>query len=241
MNIISSFAIITFAALIHASFQLSVSVLTLLSGHAIGAKTAHHKLLRLTSGFVGGVAVMTLLVLSFISLLLQHGFTAKVPLLAWAVVCGLLLSLGLAVWLFYYRREKGTSLWIPRSLARYLNSRSKATRRSAEAFSLGLASVVMELLFILAPMLVSAMVLVELPALWQLVGLAVYTVVSSLSLLIVWALIGSGHTLSRVQKWREDNKRFLQFAAGSGLLVLGFYVYVDQVVSTTVMATHGGF
>lgn len=240
MNITSSLAIIAFAALIHASFQLSVSVLTLLSGHAIGARTAHTKLLRLTSSFVTGVVVMTLLFVSFISLLLQHSFNTNIPLLAWAVICGLLLGLGLAVWLFYYRREKGTSLWLPRGLARYLNNRSKATRHSAEAFSLGLTSVVTELLFILAPMIVSALVLVRLPALWQLAGLGIYTIVSSLSLLIVWGLIGSGHKLSRIQKWREDNKRFLQFAAGSGLLVLGFYVYVDQVVASTAMA-YGGF
>lgn len=238
MNVTSSLAIIAFAALIHASFQLSVSVLTLLSGHAIGAKTAHRKLLRLTFGFVSGVVVMTLLVISFIALVLQRSFTAQVPLLAWAIVCGLLLGLGLAVWLFYYRREKGTSLWLPRGFARYLNNRSKATRHSTEAFSLGLTSVVTELLFIVAPMLVSAMVLVELPAWWQLVGLAVYAGVSSLSLVVVWALIGSGHKLSQIQKWREDNKRFLQFAAGSGLLVLGFYVYVDQVITATAFA-HG--
>lgn len=240
MNVISSLAIIALAALVHASFQLSVSVLTLLSGHAIGAKTAHAKLLRLTSGFVAGVAVMTLLLLSFISLLVQYGFGTQVPMLAWAVVCGLLLGLGVAVWLFYYRREKGTSLWVPRGLARYLNNRSKATRRSAEAFSLGLTSVVMELLFIVAPMIVSALVLVRLSAVWQLAGLGLYTVISLFSLLIVWGLIGGGHTLSGIQKWREDNKRFLQFAAGSGLLVLGFYVYVDQVVTATAMA-HGGF
>jgi hypothetical protein len=239
MNIVSSLAIIAFAALIHASFQLSVSVLTLLSGHAIGAKTAHRKLLRLTTGFLGGVIIMTLLVISFVALLLQHSFGANIPLLAWAIICGLLLGLGLAVWMFYYRREKGTSLWLPRSLARYLNDRSKATHRSAEAFSLGLTSVITELLFILAPMVVAALVLIHLSAVWQLVGLALYTAVSSLSLLIVWALIGSGHKLSVIQKWREDNKRFLQFTAGSGLLVLGFYVYVDQVVAVTALARGG--
>lgn len=40
------------------SFQLSVSVLTLLSGHALGRKTAHARLLRLTGGFIIGAGVM---------------------------------------------------------------------------------------------------------------------------------------------------------------------------------------
>lgn len=236
---ISSFAIIAFAALIHASFQLSVSMLTLLSGHAIGSKTAHAKLIRLTSGFSLGVAVMTLLLLTFSAFVLQHTFGNQVPLLAWAVGCGLLIGLGVAVWIFYYRREKGTSLWLPRSLARYLSDRTKSTKQSAEAFSLGLTSVIAELLFIFAPVVIAALVLIQLEPMMQLMGIGLYTVISLLSLLVVGALVGSGHKLSHIQKWREDNKNFLQFVAGGGLLVLGFYIYVEQIVTATAMA-HGG-
>jgi hypothetical protein len=238
--IISSLAIIAFAALIHTSFQLSVSMLTLLSGHAIGSKTAHAKLIRLTGGFSLGVTLMTLLLLTFTAFVLQHSFGNNVPLLAWAVSCGLLLGLGVAVWIFYYRRESGTSLWLPRSLARYLSDRTKATKQSAEAFSLGLTSVLAELLFIFAPIIISALVLIQLEPWLQLVGIAIYTSVSLLSLLIVGGLVGSGHKLSHIQKWCEDNKHFLQFAAGSGLLVLGFYIYVDQVITATSLA-HRGF
>lgn len=237
---INSLAIVAFAALIHTSFQLSVSMLTLLSGHAIGSKTAHAKLLRLTNGFLLGVAVMTMLLISFIAFVFQHTFGSSVPLVMWAGGCGLLFGLGVAVWAFYYRREKGTSLWLPRGIARYLSERTKATKRSTEAFSLGLTSVIGELIFILAPMVISALVLIPLEPAWQLAGVIIYTVISLLSLLIVGGLIGSGHKLSQIQKWREDNKRFLQFAAGSGLLVLGFYVYVDQVISATVFAASGG-
>lgn len=235
-----SFAIIIFAALIHASFQLSVSMLTLLSGHAIGSKASHGRLLKLTNGFFLGVAIMTTLLLSFTALIFQHSFGANVPLLAWAVACGLLLGLGIAVWAFYYRREEGTSLWLPRGMARYLSERTKATKQTAEAFGLGLSSVFAELIFIIAPIVISALVLIKLEPMWQLAGIATYTVISLLSLAIVNALIGSGHKLSRIQAWREKNKRFLQFAAGSGLLILGFYVYVDQVVSVNAFA-YGGF
>lgn len=236
---ISSLAIVALAALIHASFQLSVSVFTLLSGHAIGAKTAHKKVIRLTSGFLAGVLVMTMLVVSSTAFLLQHFFNGSVPSLMWAVSCGLLLGLGVAVWAFYYRPVNGTSLWLPRGAARYLASRSKATHDGAEAFGLGLTSVAAELLFIIAPVIVASLALINLPPAWQLAGIGIYTLISLLSLLVVYALVGSGHKLSRIQKWREDNKRFLQFAGGGGLLVLGFYLYVDQVIATTALA-HGG-
>jgi len=231
MDIASSLAIVTLAALIHASFQLSVSVLTLLSGHAIGAKHSQARIMRLTFGFVSGAGVMTLLGLSFISLILLHLFGNEAPEFVWAIACGLLIGVGLAVWFFYYRREKGTSLWIPRSFARHLSDRSKATKSGAEAFSLGLTSVISEILFIGAPMLISALVLIELPGHWQLVGIAIYAVVSLLTLFSVWVLIGSGHRLSSIQKWREDNKGFLQFASGGALAILGFFVYVCKILS----------
>lgn len=237
MDIPSSLAIVTLAALIHASFQLSVSVLTLLSGHAIGARTSQARIMRLTFGYVSGVGVMTLLALSFISLIFLHLFGHDAPQVVWAFTCGLLIGVGLAVWFFYYRREKGTSLWIPRSFARHLSDRSKATKSAAEAFSLGLTSVVSELLFIGAPMIISALVLIQLPAHWQLVGIAIYAVISLLTLVSIWVLIGSGHKLSSIQKWREDNKHFLQFAAGGALAVLGFFVYVCKIMSDVASGT----
>lgn len=239
MTLTSSLAIIVFAALIHASFQLSISVLTLMSGHAIGKKTAHTRLLKLVAGFSAGVGVMTMLLVSFSSYLVTAVFGVNLPMVAWAVVCGILVGVGVSVWRFYYRPGRGTTLWVPRNIASFLNERSKATKRSAEAFNLGLGSVTSELLFIAAPIIVSALVLVNLSPLWQLIGIALYTGISLLPLLIVGALIGSGHKLSHIQRWRETNKHFLQFVAGSGMLVLGAYVYVEQVITVTVTAAGG--
>jgi hypothetical protein len=57
---------------------------------------------------------------------------------------------------------------------------------------------------------------------------------------LVAALIGGGHSLGQIQRWREANKGFLQFIAGSGLIVLGFYMYVNQV-GGSMIAGRGGF
>lgn len=239
MTLEVSLAIIAFAALIHASFQLSVSVLTLLSGHAIGKRTAHTRLVRMMTGFTAGAGVMTMLLVSFTAYILNQVYGSRVPLILWALACGLLVGVGVSVWRFYYRSGRGTSLWVPRSFANYLANRSKATKRSAEAFTLGLGSITGEILFIAAPILVSSLVLIQLSPLWQLAGITLYTVISLAPLLLVSALIGSGHKLSHIQRWRETNKHFLQFAAGSGLLILGAYVYVEQVVTATVTAAGG--
>lgn len=234
MDVITSLAIVGFAALVHASFQLSVGVLTLLSGHAIGARRSRQRLTALTTSYIAGAGIMTLLTLSFVSLILLHSFPGGVPLMAWAIACAVLVGIGIGVWLFYYRRSsKGTELWIPRSFADFLQRRSKATRHSAEAFSLGLTSVVAEIIFILPPITIAALVLLELPSPWQLVGILVYAVVSLLGLILTWSLIGRGKSLARMQKWRTKNKGFLQFAAGSAMIILGFFVYVSEIIATT--------
>jgi hypothetical protein len=235
MNILDAFVIVTIAGLIHASFQLSVSMLTLLSSHTIGAKRSHTRLLSLTNAFTVGVMVMTVLLLSTISLIVQSS-SAVTMFVLWVGACGLLLGLGFAVWIFYYRKEQGTTLWLPRGLARYLSDRTKATQQSAEAFGLGLSSVLAELLFIIAPILVSALALVQLEPVWQFAGIATYTILSLFPLLVINGLIGGGHKISHIQRWREQNKSFMQFIAGSGLLALGFYVYVSQVLAPTVLA-----
>lgn len=239
METLQAFIIIGLAALIHASFQLSVSVFTLLSGHAIGSKRSHGSLMRLGGGFIIGVGLMTLLLLGTTAFALASSvFLSDLPAV-WAVSSGLLLGLGVAVCSFYYRREPGTTLWLPRGIAAFLSDRTKATKNSAEAFSLGMTSVIAEILFVAVPIFVSALLIVQLPTVLQLAAALLYTLVSLLSLLIVSVLVGGGHKLSRIQQWREDNKRFLQFAAGTGLILLGFYLYVEKVVTAAVSVTGG--
>lgn len=236
MEFLTPFSIILLAAAVHASFQLSISTLTLMSGHALGTKQSQARLVSLMGSFLLGTAAMTALLLTAAvylgSLLLRDGL---VPPIIWAAVCGMLFGLGVAVWLFYYRRDKGTMLWLPRKTAEYIASRSKKTKNSAEAFGLGLASSFGELLFTGALILVAGLIIAMLPLELQPAAGLLYVGVSLLSLALVAALVGSGHRLSGIQRWREANKRFLQFVAGSSLLVLGFYLYVNEVLSLGVV------
>jgi hypothetical protein len=237
MTEITAFAIIIVSGLIHASFQLSVSMVTLLSSHTIGRKRSRSRLLQLTTAFAVGTVLMTMLLLTlFASLTASLSSLSQDMTLLWTMGCGLLAGVGIAVWLFYYRREAGTSLWVPRAMARYLSSRVKATHQSAEAFGLGLSSVIAELLFTVAPLAIAALALTLLAPTQQLIGVAIYGFVSLMPLLLIIFSVNNGVSISRIQKWRESNKGFLQFAAGSGLVVLGFYIYVEEVVAQTAMA-----
>lgn len=237
MDTITPLATIALAGLIHASFQLSISTLTLLGAHTVGARKAYIRLLKLVGGFTLGVVIMTLLLLSSLALWFQVGFGSDVPSPVWAAVCGLLLGLSVAVWIFYYRRESGTTLWVPRGLARYLSTRTKATRVTGEAFALGMTSVVAEILFIIGPLAVTGLLLIQLQPMLQLAGIATYGLTSLLPFIFVAARIADGHSISKIQRWRSENKGFLQFAAGLGLIVLAFFVYVNQVSGDSLSMT----
>lgn len=233
----SSLAIVTLAALIHASFQLSVSTLTLMSGHAIGKRTAKRKLRRLTASFMAGIAVTTVLLVSTTAYTASQLLQSATSPLAWSVVSGILFTLGVSVWLFYFpKNSKGTSLWLPRTMAEFLSKRSKKTHSSGEAFGLGLTSVIAEGLFLMGPIVAASLALLALPPAWQLGGLAVYVIVSMAALLIIGALISAGHGLGKIQKWRETNKKFLQFIAGGGLVILALYIYVEHAVTAAVIS-----
>lgn len=238
-DLVTSFSIVLLAAACHASFQLSISMLTLLSGHALGRKTAHMRLMSLVGSFILGAGIMTVLLLSSIAFTFGSLLPERTPLLVWAACTGGGVGVGFSVWLFYFRRESGTTLWIPRGLARFLSNRAKATKVSAEAFGLGLTSIIAELLFSFAPLAIAALVLVQLSPSWQLIGVLLYAGIALLPLMIVGILIGGGHKLSRIQRWRESNKRFLQFAAGSGLIILAAYVYVERVFTVAVAGSLG--
>lgn len=239
--LISSLAIIVFSGIIHACFQLSVSMLTLLSGHSLGRKTAHRRILRLMNSYIFGVFTISFALVSalayYLTISIQH--SNKTEQMVAALATGLMVGLGIATWAFYYRRGQGTSLWLPRGFAKYLTDRSKATKSSFESFGLGMTSVVAEILFIAGPMMAAAMAIVTMPGLWwQLAGVAVYVLVSLLPLLIVYVMVGGGHKITRIQAWREKNKRFIQFVAGASLIILSAYIFVDRLLG---IELYGGF
>lgn len=239
--ILSSLAIVAFAALIHASFQLSISVLTLVSGHAIGRKTAHKRTLRLMSGFIIGAALMTGLLIFTITYCFSLAIwkSLEIEQLTIAISCGLLGGLGIATWAFYYRKGPGTSLWLPRNFAHYLTTRAKATKESTEAFGLGMTSVVSEIIFIIAPMIAASITIAMIPDVgWQLVGLGIYLMISLMPLLIIFLMVGGGKKITKIQIWREQNKQFLQFVSGGSLIILATYLFIDRVLG---VAIYGGW
>lgn len=233
MNILtqSPLYIVAFAGLLHASFQLGVGLLTLLSGHSLGSRRSFARLMQLNIAYLAGASLITVLLFASFSYIALLTITDVLPA-AWVVVSFLNIAIGGSVIAFYYRKEKGTGLWIPRSMADYLQDRTKKTKHSAEAFCLGAGSVLAEIPFLFAPLSIAILAVVSQPNNLdlQLGSFVLYCLISLLPLAAIVALVGAGHKISTIQRWREDNKLFLQYCAGAGLIILGVFVLVDKVL-----------
>lgn len=212
---------------VHICYQLSVSVLTHFSSHSLSRKTSDHRLLALGFSYSLGVIVTTVLVIVTLASLAQLLLGGSKLLVA--VVVGLAPFIGLATVLWYYRQGAGTRLWLPRPVAVYLLERSKETHSSLEASLLGAATVIGELPFLIGPILFITYVISLLaPASW--VGWSLlYSTVAALPLLVATMYTTSGHSVARIQKWREMNKSFLQWTSGIALVLLTVYLTVLQL------------
>lgn len=213
-------------ALVHAGFQLGVSVLTLLSGHSLGKSRSLQRTLGLNIAYIVGVVMITGLLLSLCLFIWEYVYywPAQAVLAGLATAC---VFLGLLVIVTYYRRGHGTSLWIPRSLADYLMQRAKHTKNTVESAVLGATTVVAELPFTIVVIAGSTYILQlfvgsrDLPN-----SIVLYSLAVAMPLMIVTILLAGGHPLSHIQRWRESNKVFLQSASAYGLFVVALFITV---------------
>ncbi len=217
------------AFFVHICYQLSVSVLTHMSSHSLSRQTSTRRLLWLGSHYSLGVIVMTTLLLTGVTALAYSSwssFAVSENPVFWSIVAVGVPVVGLVTATLYYRAGPGTQLWLPRPIAAYLLERSKKTRSGTEAFALGAMTVVGEVPFLVAPLVLIAVAVSALsPADWWWVSLT-YAGLVSLPLVFTTLFVTSGHSIARLQKWREDNKTFLQWTSGIMLVALTAYLFV---------------
>lgn len=216
------------AVFVHACFQLAVSVLTLLSSHTIGRRLPNQRLLTLNFWYILGVIVMiTLLTLGAMSL--QRWALTHIGESVTLVTFSLLPLVALLMVLFYYRRGRGTRLWLPRAAATYITDRAKRTKSSIEAFALGMTTAVTELPFAVAPLAIVALAFQGFATdQWFKLALS-YALAVTLPLMFVAVYLSSGHKISRVQAWREEAKSFLNWTSAASLLLLTLYLVVLHI------------
>lgn len=223
------FGIILLTAIVHASLQLELGALILLY-HASLGKHIKKKTKDLVSSYIFGASMLVILFLSTIVFLIATFTSSSLSTESLAVLSAVLLMLAVLIWLFYYRTKRSTELWLPKSVARYINNRAKLTESNIEAFSLGMLTAFAEMPFSFVLMVLAGNSIVVLPFEWQFLAVLFYAFIAVLPLFILRFFIRRGNTVVDVQKWRMKNKGFFKALSGTLFLTLAIFVIAFKVL-----------
>lgn len=230
MEMLVPFGIVLLAALIQASMQLNLGTLLLLY-HASLGKHVRRKTRHIVDSYITGVATLIVLMLATLILILDRYFGGALYVEEILIVITMMVAIAVLIWMFYYRSGRSTELWLPRSVAGFINHRAKLTDSNVEGFSLGALTSLAEMPFTLVLLIVTANSVLALPALYQLIAVLVYAVITIFPLVGFRIAIRRGQTVVSIQRWRIKNKNFLRFLTGLGFIVLGIFIFMFEVIS----------
>ena len=229
MDMLIPFAEVFLAAVIHATLQLGLGALLLLY-HASLGKHIRKKTRVLVSSYISGVGMLVFLAIAAIAFLMDRYFGKALYIEELLIVVGMLVALAVAAWAIYYRRGKSTELWLPRTVARFIDKRAKETSSSTEAFSLGVLTSLAEMPFTLILVVIAANSILKLEPLFQLLAVVLYTIIAIVPLVVMRLAIRRGSTVVDVQQWRVRHKNFLRTITGIGFLMLAMFILAFEVL-----------
>lgn len=229
MDMVIPFGEVILAALVHASLQIQLGALLLLYHSSLG-KHVRKKTKTIVSSYIAGIGTLVFLAVAATCFVFDRYFGKALYPEEVVIVVGMLLALAIVMWVFYYRRGKSTELWLPRSVAKFIDRRAKETNSNTEAFSLGVLTSLAEMPFTLVLFVVAANSILKLAPLWQLVAVVLYTIITIIPPIILRLAVRHGETITNIQRWRVKHKTFMRVISGVGFLILGFFLFAFEVL-----------
>ncbi len=223
------FSEVFLAAIVHASLQMQLGTLLLLY-HASLGKHVRKKTKMVVSSYIAGIGTLVFLAIGATCFLLDRYFEKPLYTEELVIIVAMLIALAVVMWSFYYRRGKSTELWLPRSVARFMDKRAKATDSNTEAFSLGVLTSLAEMPFTLILVIVAANSILKLPPLWQIIAVVFYTVVTIIPPVVLRLSVRHGDSITNIQRWRVKHKSFFRIMSGLGFLILGIFLFSFEVL-----------
>ncbi len=214
--------------LIHCFFQLSPGVFTIFYHYASG-KSSARKADYLTVYYILGAeifltTVFLIIYFAFFYIFINTGRPAG-TILPW-ILTGIFLALSIVSFLFYFRKNKGTELFISRKLARKITTNTKNIKTATDALILGFTTCIPELIFTLPLFIVTALALTYITNFPRSIFVLIYIIVVILPLFFYHHLYRTGHNLAEIERNRVKNKSFYRFAISSGFLLLAIIILI---------------
>lgn len=229
MDMVIPVSEVLLAALVHATLQVQLGTLLLLY-HASLGKHIKKKTKTIVSSYIAGIGTLVFLSIAAICFIFDRYFGKALYPEEIVIVISMLVAIAIIVWGFYYKRGKSTELWLPRTVARFIDKRAKETDSNTEAFSLGVLTSLAEMPFTLVLLIVAANSILKLPGLWQIIAVVIYTVIAIIPPVILRLAVRKGETIAEIQRWRVQHKTFMRVISGVGFLVLGFFLFAFEVL-----------
>ena len=146
------------------------------------------------------------------------------------IMAGISIALGIISFFFYFRKSRGTELFIYRKFSKNLFSHTKTVKTSTDAFMLGCFSGVAELGFTL-PLYVLAVVAINQLTIFPRSPFSILFILSSIiPILSIIILYHTGHNIATIERSRVKNKPFFRFIIPLGYALLAFALISMELV-----------
>lgn len=221
--------------LIVAFLQLELGVFLLVSHYAYGKfsrKNASNASLFYILGAETSTTLLFLLIYFALTSLYIIPIDATNTLLTW-IIAGIILAIGVIFPFCYYRKGKGTQLFISRKLAKKFTLLAKSVKSRSDAFMLGLFSGLPELLFSTPIYTVAALEIMKIgntPIVRATLVLC-FVIIKIVPLIAAYMTIDLGHGIVPVQKSRAANKKFMKFFVSALYLIISALIITFGVFS----------
>lgn len=234
MSVLTSIGILVFAMLILAFLQLVPGIFLLFTHYASG-KYSKLKATDLTTFFILGVETAVVLIfLSLCTILCVSPATTFIidsDIFAW-IMAGIFLALSLVIFSFYYRKGRGSKLFISRRLAHEYQAKIPTVKTRSDAFVFGLTALIPELIFTLPLFLIVTTEIMQLGTdCFARAGLIIlFALVTILPLLIFYTFSQHSRNLADFIRFRFKNKTFFRLTLAllyfliAVLIILGVWL-----------------
>lgn len=212
-------------ALFVTTLQFDLSIVTFMSGHALGRQTSQRRLRLMVDQFTIGFVLMAWLIISTTCLVLHFSLHELVNTSwFWTLASLLILGQTLLMALLGFGKKTTPHPWLSQAMRHFLTKRASKTRSPAEAFSLGLTGFITQTPVILLPFVITSAILLALPNQWLVPGTVVFSLILSAPLLVFRGYLLNNQSGVGVQQFVIKNRRFFQIIRLICLLILALII-----------------